>query len=478
MGPLAALVSPGVRAAVYCRISADPRQHEAGVQQQEQDCRELAERRGWSVEAVYVDNNKSAWKRDRQRPGWDRLMAGLADKAYDAIVVWHGDRLMRQPRDLEDLLDAADHGVQLASPSSQRDLSDPDDRYILRIEVAHACRSSDDTSRRTRRAHQRLAEAGRSAGGGTRPFGFEDDRRTHHPTEAPLVRQAVQRLLAGERLRTVCADWNARGIRTVTGKEWAAFTLRTIVTSPRIAGWRSYHGQWAAPAEWEPIVDADQVRVLAAILTDPNRRVNGNARRYMLTGFAYCGLCGARLVARPRDDKRRCYVCAKGPGFKGCGKIRVLADTLEADITDRAISAFNTPAVVAAMTDIADDTIGPLLAELEAIRAREEEIADQFTGANLTGAFPTRALANLAARRAEVDAELARHVARQPVVLGVEPGDLELDAWENEMTLDQKRALLAVIEARVVVGPAVRGRNVYDESRVTFRTIHDPQLEV
>jgi hypothetical protein len=33
------------------------------------------------------------------------------------------------------------------SAHGARDLADPDDRFILRIEVAHAARSSDDTSR-------------------------------------------------------------------------------------------------------------------------------------------------------------------------------------------------------------------------------------------------------------------------------------------------------------------------------------------
>ena len=69
------------------------------------------------------------------------------------------------------------------------------------------------------------------------------------------------------------------------------------------------------PAVWPAIVDRETVEQLRALLRDPKRRVNGNPRRYLLTGLARCGSCGARLVARPRDDKRRCYVCASGPGF-------------------------------------------------------------------------------------------------------------------------------------------------------------------
>ena len=42
--------------------------------------------------------------------------------------------------------------VTLHGEANRRDLSNPDDRFFLRIEVAHACRSSDDTSRRLRSA--------------------------------------------------------------------------------------------------------------------------------------------------------------------------------------------------------------------------------------------------------------------------------------------------------------------------------------
>lgn len=62
------------------------------------------------------------------------------------IVVWHTDRLFRQPRDLETLIDLADKGFLVVSAHGSRVLTDPDDRFILRIEVAHAARSSDDTS--------------------------------------------------------------------------------------------------------------------------------------------------------------------------------------------------------------------------------------------------------------------------------------------------------------------------------------------
>jgi site-specific DNA recombinase len=107
-----------------------------------------------------------------RRPGFERLLERASSGESQGIAVWHVDRLFRQPRDLERLIDLADAGFRVISSHGLRDLSNPDDRYILRIEVAHAARSSDDTSRRIRRHNDEVfRELGRTTGG--RPgFGF------------------------------------------------------------------------------------------------------------------------------------------------------------------------------------------------------------------------------------------------------------------------------------------------------------------
>lgn len=72
-------------AAIYARISADPRGDELGVKRQVQDCRALANRRDWPVADIYVDDDKSAWS-GKPRPEYRRLLDDIADGAIDAIV--------------------------------------------------------------------------------------------------------------------------------------------------------------------------------------------------------------------------------------------------------------------------------------------------------------------------------------------------------------------------------------------------------
>src|SRR5205807_4449593 len=94
-------------AAVYARISSDRDGTQLGITRQLGDCRTLAERRGWAVAAEYVDDEVSAYN-GKPRPAYRRLLADLRDGLVDAVVVWHLDRLHRQPKELEEFFEVCD----------------------------------------------------------------------------------------------------------------------------------------------------------------------------------------------------------------------------------------------------------------------------------------------------------------------------------------------------------------------------------
>lgn len=340
-------------AAIYCRISQDRIPEDVrvdrgkiqdflalGVKRQEKDCRRLCEQRGWAVFGTYVDNDVSAYGK-KKRPEYDRMLEDIRRGLVDAVVVWHVDRLHRRVIDLEKFLEIVrEAGIEqnLASCFGSYDLSNTDHLAMLRVVTTFAEKESDDKRRRISRKMEEMARTGVWKGGGTRPFGFEPDRVAHRPPEAKLVREAARRALAGESVRSICIDWNNRGVKTVRGGQWKTTILKQILVAPRTAGLRQHRGAILVDeagkqvqATWKPILDARTFDLLRALLNDPNRnKRNGvQARRYLLTGLAVCGECGERLVARPRDRKTRCYVCSSGPDFGGCGRIRVVSTPVE-----------------------------------------------------------------------------------------------------------------------------------------------------
>jgi predicted site-specific integrase-resolvase len=104
-----------VRAAVYCRISDDRRGLGLGVARQRQDCTELADRHGWQITAVYVDNDVSAYS-GKPRPQYAQLMQAVAAGAVEVIVAWDPDRLHRSPAELEAFIVAVERaGVDVVT---------------------------------------------------------------------------------------------------------------------------------------------------------------------------------------------------------------------------------------------------------------------------------------------------------------------------------------------------------------------------
>jgi site-specific DNA recombinase len=304
-------VHESIRAAIYCRISLARFGETVKVDEQEKLCRKVAHDRGWRIveNCIFKDPNRSAWQRDRRRPGWDAMLEAIDLNQVDGIIVYHGDRLIRQPWDLELLLRLADQrGVRLASPTGERDLDNPDDRFILRIEAAQACRESDNTSRRLRWHFDKAADKGvvRLGGRGGRAFGFEPDGITHRPADVKAINEVADRILAGEPIGAIARDLNERKIFTTTGGPWDHGSLKKLMMRPRLAGLVSHHGQIVGDAAWLPILDEDRMRARErwdAVVAVLERKAAGfsyatNTGKYQLTGIAVCGSCESTVVVR------------------------------------------------------------------------------------------------------------------------------------------------------------------------------------
>ncbi len=283
----------GESAAIYCRISLAKDEDQTGVDRQERICRQIAERLGLVVDRthVFVDNNRSAWQRNRKRAGWDALLEALHAGRVRHVIAYHPDRLMRQPRDLEELLTISDErNITLHGEANQRDLSDPDDRFFLRIEVAHACRSSDDTSRRQKAAMVDRARDGRPHGG-KRRYGYTADGMTVVPAEAEIVREVFGRYLDGESAVGIAKRLNARGVVTALGRRWTESTVLKLLDSRHVAGIRVFRGEEIGRGEWPAIIDEGmwkEVRARreyrGAIFAEKRKR----ARFYLLRGLVVC----------------------------------------------------------------------------------------------------------------------------------------------------------------------------------------------
>jgi DNA invertase Pin-like site-specific DNA recombinase len=469
-----------LKAAVYCRISDDRVGAGLGVARQETDCRERAARLGWQVVGVYVDNDLSAYS-GKPRPDYLRMLSDLREGRIDAVLAWHTDRLHRSPRELEEFIDVCERRRVLVETvkAGPVDLSTPAGRAVARTLGAWARYESEHKAERNKRKALELAQAGQLSGGGSRPYGFNEDRVTIREAEAVVIREAMRRVLAGERIRAVARDFNGRGIPTSTGKSWTAQTLKRMLVSGRLSGQRDHQprsrgqtrrkiaGDIVSDAQWPGIISKVETAKLRALLLDPARRLtNIVPRRCLLTGILRCSLCGGGLSGRPRDDGVMRYVCAKVPGNNRCGKIYVLAEPADDLVSDMVRVALDSPALhdLARLNRAQGEEDEWHLAEMSAAQGKLEQLADDYAQDLIT-----RAEWLTARKRLEVRLEASRGqiaAGAQSMALEGLRGDSEafLREWLGRSP-EQRRAAIRAVLDRVVVHPAVRGRNRFDRDR-------------
>jgi site-specific DNA recombinase len=282
------------RAAIYLRISLDAAGDGLAVDRQRQDCEAIAKNRGWTVTETYTDNSVSASKRNVQRPDYDRMVRAFHAGEFDALICYDLDRLTRQPRQLEDWIDAAEiHRLILVTANGEADLTTDGGRMYARIKASVARAEVERKSARQIRAAQQRADLG-AVPKGMRLTGYRTDG-TILPSEAEIVREMFGAFAAGKSLHSIATDLNNRGVSTRKGKSFYPTTIRIMLNNPRYAGRASYKGVPTGKAgQWLPLVDEAIFDSVQAILKDPRRTKTslGTDRKHLGSGLYLCGICG------------------------------------------------------------------------------------------------------------------------------------------------------------------------------------------
>jgi len=445
-----------IRAGIYCRISRDWEGKQLGVERQRQDCLQIAKRRGWTVVEHYIDNDVSAAKTSKKvRKEYRRLLGDIEAGKLDAVVLWMEDRLQRQVIELAEFLKVCDAAsvTRIASVGGEFDLSDPDQRTMLYIKAAMAEAEIEKMRARMRRKNLERAENGDRHPGGLRAFGTVGSGK-HRVSEGraqverALIAEAAQRIIDGDSLRGIATDWNERGIWTPTGRRWSNVTLRTMLLSPRLAGYREHNGQ-LHPATWEPILPREQWEAVKVILEDPERvtKGRGGIYRHLLSGLVKCGLCGTTMTVRNSRSGARQYRCSTAQQG-ACGRLERSAVHVEQLITEALFVAVEEgiePHRAAAKDDPTRELYEALARDQGLLDRLEDKVAEELIRPEVAKRKRAEIERRMEATRRRL-AELgdARVAARIPRNLRT--------VWQD-FSLDRKRAIIAVVVERIDIHP-------------------------
>lgn len=433
-----------MRAGIYARISSDPLETNLGVNRQLEDCAREAKRRGWEVIETYVDNDVSA-TRSKVRPAYDRMMSDVEHGHINGLIVWDIDRLTRNPRELEDIIDLADaKNLNMANVGGDIDLSTPQGKMTARIKGTVARHEADQMSRRMKRAFQQRALTGKphSFVG----YGFiREDREggkwdIPNPEQVAIILEAAERFTAGESLRSIVQDFNSRGVKAPRVDKWNTVSLRQVLRRPINIGKRQHKGEIVGNARADAIMPEDLYHRVVAKLDDPERRAHVQTQPFvhLLSGIAQCGLCGGKTrysKARETNGKRTPaqYSC------KECFKIRRKAEPTDEIVTMAVLARLEDPALLRALSVDNSGELETLRNKLEGLNARLEIAADQFAEGTITGEQLKRINSKIIPETEEAKRRIGHLQGTNPVMAMA--GSNPSERWQNA-PLEIKRHII------------------------------------
>ncbi|RUP29754.1 MAG: recombinase family protein [Mycolicibacterium sp.] len=457
--------TPGTatRCAVYLRQSLDKTGDELAVSRQRELCHQIVSQRGWTVAGEFVDNSISASDARKNRPGYNALVDAYDAGKFDALVCYDLDRLTRQPRQLEDWIDAAEgRGLALVTANGEADLTTDGGKMYARIKAAVARGEVDRKSARQKASAKQRADMGRPWWP-SRPFGYSDNHGTDlHPAEAELLADAYRQVQVGHPLNAIANAWNDAGVKTPKGNIWRGAQVRQVLIAPRNAARRFYDGVDVGEGTWPAIVDVETWRSVVAILENPARRRGATrGRKHLLSGIAVCGECGTPMgsgVASATREKFQVYIC------KGCFRVSRKASDVDEWVIQHVAARLARPDALTALERRDRPDVAALRAEAATQRARLDELAELIADGTMTAAQFRTANERVKARIAELEQDMYDADAYR-VFDGLVGASNPRELFDG-LPLARRRAAVGLLMT-VTVHKAGKGK-VFDPSKVVI----------
>ncbi|WP_433918937.1 recombinase family protein [Streptomyces canus] len=506
-GPLGAHIPR--RPGCYLRTSRDRQGDEKSIGLQLDDAEARRTGLGWaSFSEVYRENDTSAFKKKRTvradgsadwvvvRPEFRRMLGDLLSGRIDGVVFYDTDRLARQPRDLEDLIDVIEYTKRPAvGVTGDLNLISDADRHMARMLCVMALKSSQDTSRRVARNH--LADAAAGELTGRTPYAWNPDG-TLRPDRARVAQRIYESFSEGTSITGIARELNRDGIPSPQGGKWSQPTVKAILTNPRYCGFVSYEGKhrtenhrqrdgWGrvlisqeglpVVGKWDPVIprkqwadtqlELDRRRALSAEKGILTNREGVNHRKYLFTGYLRCGVCKAAMSAKRVAQRGHVIYYRPGRTRNACGKVSRRAEPVDQHL-EKLVAEWvrgrtcPDPGDGASAPEDPQDT----QSRISAISTRKHRLITAWaTGdGSATDLRPDDYYHMLSAMNAELDLLEQRAAERAVATEASRRRDYAAE-WRDG-GFEQRRALIGEIFTAIHVMPSGKGRAPFDPAHI------------
>lgn len=366
-----------MRAVIYARYSSD-NQRDASIEDQIRLCRERIAAEGWTLVQVYRDAAASG--ASALRAGYQALLEGAREAAFDVVVAEALDRLSRDQEDVAALHKRLTFaGIRLVT-LAEGEISE----LHVGLEGTMNALFLKDLADKTRRGLRGRVEAGRSGGGNAcgyrvvRTIGADrvvsTGERTIDVAQAAVVTRVFRAYAAGESPRKIALQLNAEGIPGPRGGAWSSSTINGnrergtgILNNELYVGrlvWNRLHyakdpetgRRRSRPNSGNQLVriEVPELRIVPDVLwtavkerqaklehRDTGTGAAGDPRpfwsqqrpRYLFSGLMRCGVCGGGF-SKVSAAHFGCST-ARNKGPTACtNRLGIRRDVLEATVLD------------------------------------------------------------------------------------------------------------------------------------------------
>jgi len=290
---------------LYARKSSESDERQAmSIDSQLSEMRAMADNKGLNIVCELQESHSA--KESGQRPVYNKLLQGLRNGEYNAVLTWAPDRLSRNAGDLGSIVDLMDSGHLLQIHTySQTFTNNPNEKFLLMILCSQAKLENDNKSINVKRGIKTKCEMGWRPGVAplgyiNRAFGGINDI-IPDPERSEIVREMfnkASRGWSGRRLKVWLDDLN---FTTRNGKPVPLSSILAMLINP------FYYGEFQYPegpdAKWykgahKPLISKElynQVQQSRGV----NKGIWGS-KAFAFKGLLKCGSCGGEFTAQEK----------------------------------------------------------------------------------------------------------------------------------------------------------------------------------
>lgn len=290
------------KVAIYVRVSTTNQAEEGySIDEQKDKLISYCDIKDWNIYEIYTDGGFSG--SNTERPALEQLIRDAERKKFDTVLVYKLDRLSRSQKDTLFLIEDVfiKNGIEFLSLQENFDTSTPFGKAMIGLLSVFAQLEREQIKERMQLGKLGRAKAGKSMMWARTSYGYDYQKETGsltiNPAQSLVVKYIFERYLAGRSITKLRDDLNEKYPKEIS---WNYRAVRGILSNPVYCGYNQYKGQ-LFPGEHEPIISEDVYKRTQEELKIRQRTAaeKTNPRpfqaKYMLSGLAQCGYCGAPL---------------------------------------------------------------------------------------------------------------------------------------------------------------------------------------